>query len=107
MRFARLVLRVLGWLLTPLVAWAASFFGATAGASLAARFADVETAFGVTIACGAVAAFGAVILWLRLLRQSPRIQHTLHVMPDGAPDPAALEEPAAPPEPVEGGGGPR
>ena len=37
MRWLRLVFRIFGWLLTPFLAWAASFFGAVGGALIAMR----------------------------------------------------------------------
>jgi len=40
MRWVRLFFRIFGWLLTPFLAWAASFFGAVAGALLAMNLDD-------------------------------------------------------------------
>ena len=40
MRWLRLGFRVFGWLLTPFLAWAASFFGAVGGALIAMRIED-------------------------------------------------------------------
>ena len=37
MRWLRLLFRIFGWLLTPFLAWAASFFGAVGGALIAMR----------------------------------------------------------------------
>ena len=96
MKFVRLVLRFFGWLLTPLVAWAASFFGATAGAALSAGLAPM-TSIWVTVACGGVAALIALLLWLRLLRRSPRLRRTLEITQDGTPV-AALETGSDAPE---------
>ena len=55
MRFLKLLLRILGWLLTPLVAWAASFIGASIGAVIARGLKSPTTGMVVTAACGAVA----------------------------------------------------
>ena len=40
MRWLRLLFRIFGWLLTPFLAWAASFFGAVGGALIAMRMED-------------------------------------------------------------------
>lgn len=103
MRGLRLFFRVFGWLLTPFMAWAASFFGCVAGAIVATRIADPVTGLIITAAAGGVAGFAAVILWLRLIRSSREIQEVLAVTEDGIPDTAAFaiqvrtdsEEPAA------------
>jgi hypothetical protein len=89
------VLRFLGWLLTPLVAWAASFLGAWIGAGISAGAASTRTVFIVTIVFGGVFALVGAWAWLRLLRRSPKLQHTLEVAPDGTPL-AAIED--SPPE---------
>jgi hypothetical protein len=87
------VLRLVGWLLTPLVAWAASFGGAWLGAAVGGVFESSTTAlwvtFGFGAACGLVAAWG----WLRLLRRSPRLRETLSVTLEGTPIVAIEEEP--------------
>lgn len=89
------VLRFLGWLLTPLVAWAASFVGATLGAMVGGGASDPMNTFWITAVFGAVFAIVAAIGWLRLLRRSPRLQETLALDADGTPL-MALE--ADPPE---------
>jgi hypothetical protein len=40
-----------------------------------------------------------VHLWLRALRDSPRLQHALHVLPDGTPEAAASSDPPVDEEP--------
>lgn len=85
MKAARLVMRLFGWLLTPLVAWAASFLGATAAASMIGGSGSARTQLVVTIAGGAVAALLALAGWIRLLRRSPRLRQTLQVEDDGTP----------------------
>ncbi|MFZ5625036.1 MAG: hypothetical protein ACOY71_11510 [Gemmatimonadota bacterium] len=87
----RRLLKVFGWLLTPVLAWAASFCGARAATILAARIADPMTGVYLTMAAGAVAAFAVIILWLFLVRRSPRVRETLALTPEGAPDTAAIE----------------
>lgn len=90
MRWVRLFFRVFGWLLTPFMAWAASFFGCVAGAMLAARIEDPVTGLIITAVAGGIAGFVAVILWLRLVRSSPEIQEALAVTEEGVPDTAAF-----------------
>lgn len=91
----RLLLRLGGWLLTPFLALAASFFGATVGTLIAGAIADPFWGIGVTAATGGVAGFVAIVLWLRLLRRSPEIREALHVQPDGTPDALVAREPKA------------
>ena len=62
MRWVRLFFRIFGWLLTPFLAWAASFFGAVAGALIAMRMEDPVRGLAVTAVCGALAGFAALIL---------------------------------------------
>ena len=87
--------RLVGWLLTPVVAWAASFLGAMLGAAATSGVESVSTAFWITAGIGALTALLGAWAWLRLLRSSPKLQETLAVAPDGTPL-AAIE--TAPPE---------
>lgn len=89
MRWLRLALRAGGWLLTPFLAWAASFFGCVAGQVLAARVASPDAGLLLSATLGALAGFGAVLLWLRVLRTSPSVREALAVTPEGVPDAAA------------------
>jgi hypothetical protein len=86
MRWLRLLFRIFGWLLTPFLAWAASFFGAVAGALLAMKVADPIQGLVLTAVCGAIAGFAALLAWLNYLRQSPEIREVLAVTEDGTPD---------------------
>lgn len=86
MRWLRLVFRIFGWLLTPFLAWAASFFGAVGGALIAMRIRDPVDGLAVTSLCGAATGFAAIILWLRYLRRSPEVREVLAVTEDGTPD---------------------
>ena len=86
MRWLRLVFRIFGWLLTPFLAWAASFFGAVGGALIAMRMGDPVDGLAVTALCGAATGFAAIILWLRYLRRSPEVREVLAVTEDGTPD---------------------
>lgn len=94
MTILRWVARFFGWLLTPVVAWAASFLGATLTADVT-RWIGVGThQLAVTVTGGALTAAVALIGWLRLLRRSPRLRETLQVEPDGTP--IAAVEPETP-----------
>jgi hypothetical protein len=90
MRWLRLIFRIFGWLLTPFLAWAASFFGAVGGALLAMRIDDPVDGLAVTALCGAITGFAAIILWLHYLRQSPEAREVLAVTEDGTPDTVGL-----------------
>lgn len=90
MRWVRLLFRIFGWLLTPFMAWAASFFGAVAGALIAMRIGDPIRGVMVTALCGALVGFAGLLLWLRLLRVSPEIREVLAVTEDGTPDTAEI-----------------
>ena len=99
MRWLRLLFRIFGWLLTPFLAWAASFFGAVGGALIAMRIVDPVDGLAVTALCGAIAGFAVLILWLRYLRRSPEVREVLAVTEDGTPDTTEmLMDPATTPE---------
>ena len=93
MRWLRLGFRVFGWLLTPFLAWAASFFGAVGGALIAMRIEDPVDGLAVTALCGAITGFAAIIAWLGYLRQSPEAREVLAVTEDGTPDTVELALP--------------
>jgi hypothetical protein len=86
MRWIRLLFRIFGWLLTPFLAWAASFFGAVGGALIAMRTEDPLRGLAITALCGAVTGFTVLLLWLHYLRRSPEVREVLAVTEDGTPD---------------------
>ena len=86
MRWIRLLFRIFGWLLTPFLAWAASFFGAVGGALVAIRMEDPVEGLAVTALCGALTGFTGLIAWLEYLRRSPEVREVLAVTEDGTPD---------------------
>jgi hypothetical protein len=86
MRWIRLLFRIFGWLLTPFLAWAASFFGAVGGALVAMRMEDPVEGLAVTALCGALTGFAGLIGWLEYLRRSPEVREVLAVTVDGTPD---------------------
>jgi|SRR3712207_643278 len=98
MRWIRLLFRIFGWLLTPFLAWAASFFGAVAGALLAMRLEDPVQGLALTALFGALTGFAALIGWLEYLRRSPEVREVLAVTEDGTPDTTEMLLPASEPE---------
>ncbi len=104
MRWVGILLRVVGWLLTPLVAWAASLWGAWLALRTSSAFDNplvpVYLAFGVAVVTGTVVLY----LWMQFLRRSPRLRKSLHVTREGLPrvdSPPPLPHPHSEP----GGGG--
>ena len=67
------LLVVCGWLLTPALAWGASYVGLWAGALLAMRFSQPVTMLAVAIACAAVSGLAALAVWVRFMRRVPHI----------------------------------
>jgi hypothetical protein len=94
MRWPGVLLRAVGWLLTPLVAWAVSLCAAWFVFSVASRGWDPRrvllAALGAAFLLGTVTLF----LWMLLLRRSPRLRKSLHITREGLP---VLDEPASPP----------
>jgi hypothetical protein len=86
MRVARFLARLVGWLLTPFIAWAASFIGAIFGASIAKGVDSPGTGLVITLVCGAIAGLGTLGVVIHYLRRSPRLRHALHVTEDAIPD---------------------
>lgn len=85
MKLIKALFRILGWLLTPLVAWAASFGGAWLGAAVSSGAKSTTTTLWVTVITGFVSAILGALVWLQLLRRSPKLQQTLALAPDGTP----------------------
>lgn len=79
MRAFRLLLQGLGWLLTPLVASAASFFGAEVGTLLSEWIASPITGIVVTVVCGGLTGFIGTNAWIRYLQHRPRLSRALHL----------------------------
>ncbi len=86
MRVLKFLTRLRGWLLTPLVASAASFFGAIGGAVLAARVADPVHGLILSAACAPIAALVVTAIWLKVLRKSPEVREVLGVDETGVPE---------------------
>ena len=90
MRLLRLSARILGWLLTPFVAWAAAHVGGMLGAFLASPVGSPRVGIVLTVLSAGLVGFGGLVAWLRLLRRSPELQRVLHVAEDATPDTSDL-----------------
>ncbi len=86
MRWLVLLARIVGWLLTPLVAWAASLWGAWLILTREAGFDNPRHALYTALGSGLVLAVLSLLAWIELLRRSPRLRHSLHVTREGLPD---------------------
>jgi hypothetical protein len=95
MSATRFLRNAFGWLLTPVVALAASFLGAWLGTVLSPFLPNPVHGVALTIGLGAIAGFVTVHFWLARLRRSPRLQHALRVLPDGTPEGASDTAPPA------------
>lgn len=67
------LLVVCGWLLTPVLAWGASYAGLWAGALVAIRFSQPVTMLAVAGASAALAGFAALAAWVRFMRRVPHL----------------------------------
>ncbi len=67
------LLVVVGWLLTPAVAWGASYFGLWLGALVSVRLSHPLLMLGSALGVAAVSGFGALWAWVRLMRRVPHL----------------------------------
>jgi hypothetical protein len=67
------LLVVLGWLVTPLLAWGASYVGLWIGAVAGLRFARPLTMLAVALLGAALCGFTALALWVRFMRRVPHL----------------------------------
>lgn len=67
------LLVVTGWLLTPLWAWGASYFGLWLGALVGIQFTHPLAMLGTAAFGGAVLGFGALWGWIRFMRRAPHL----------------------------------
>jgi hypothetical protein len=99
MRWIDILLRILGWLLTPLVVWAASLFGAAIAMALLSPALSSHAILYITIAVGMLTGLVTTLVWMKVLRRSPRLRKSLHITREGLPVLEADREPppAGPP----------
>jgi hypothetical protein len=64
-------LLVVGWLLTPLCAWGASYFGLWIGAKVGVRFSGPGAMVGVALGIAFLSGFVILALWVRMMRRFP------------------------------------
>lgn len=64
---------VVGWLLTPLLAWGASFFGLWTGAHFAGRFSRPMAMLAPAVLGAALFGFGTLWIWVRFMRRVPHL----------------------------------
>ena len=67
------LLVVVGWLLTPILAWSASYVGLWAGALVATGFGRPLTMLAVAAAVSALSGFTALAIWVRFMRRVPHL----------------------------------
>lgn len=90
-RAARLLLRLAGWLLTPVVLTVTAAIGATIAAMVAPRFSTTHSL--IVMALGGLAgALLGLLAWERLLGRSPELRAALAVTPEGIPEAMVVEE---------------
>lgn len=101
MRVAAVVARLIGWLLTPFVVWAASFLGAWLALGVTREVTNPRTALGVTFGLALVAGAVTFVFWRQVLRHSPRLRKSLQVTDEGLPDLEIIADPPSesPPPP--------
>ncbi|MES2123765.1 MAG: hypothetical protein V4503_03660 [Gemmatimonadota bacterium] len=90
-RAARMLLRLAGWLITPVVLTLTAAIGATITALVAPRLSTtgalVLMAFG-----GLVGALLGLLAWEKLLGRSPELRAALAVTAEGVPEPLVVED---------------
>jgi len=67
------VLLVSGWLLTPVLAWGASFVGLWVGSAAVVQFTRPLAGLGVATAAAVLAGLAALALWVRFMRRVPHL----------------------------------
>ncbi len=67
------LLVVVGWVLTPVLGWGASFVGLWFGAAVGMRFANPLTMLAITGAGAALFGVATLVIWLRFMRKVPHL----------------------------------
>jgi len=67
------LLVVVGWLLTPVLGWGASFVGLWVGAAVGMRFANPLTMLAIAGASAALFGVATLVTWLRFMRKVPHL----------------------------------
>jgi hypothetical protein len=64
---------VVGWLLTPVLAWGASYFGLWVGALVGVHLGRPLVMMGAAIAIGFVSGLTVLAFWVRFMRRVPHL----------------------------------
>jgi hypothetical protein len=83
------LLVVLGWLLTPVLAWGASYVGLWGGALVAMRFSQPVTMLAVAGSGAALCGLAALAAWVRFMRRVPHLL-SHHMAPRASEDHRAI-----------------
>ena len=83
------LLIVLGWLVTPVLAWGASYAGLWVGAFVGTRFVQPLTMMAVAALGAALFGFSALVLWVRFMRRVPHLL-SHHMAPRPSQEQAAV-----------------
>ena len=67
------LLVVLGWLLTPVFAWGASYAGLWLGALVGMRVSNPLAMLAIAGAGAALLGFAALAIWVRVMRRVPHL----------------------------------
>lgn len=67
------LLVVVGWLLTPLWAWGASYLGLWLGALIALQFTSPVVMLIVAVLAAVLVGFAVLWLWVRFMRRLPHL----------------------------------
>ena len=67
------LLVVVGWLLTPVLAWGASYLGFTFGAVFAVRLSSPIAMLLTAAGASALLGFSTLFVWVRLMRRVPHL----------------------------------
>jgi hypothetical protein len=85
MRWPGILWRFAGWLLAPLVVWAVSLWGAWVTFGVTAGVDSPRRAVLIALIVAVLLGTTTLLLWMRLLRKSPRLRKSLRVTREGLP----------------------
>ena len=77
MRWPGILLRIVGWLLTPLVAWAASLWGAWTALRVTIAFHNERTAIYAAFAVAVLTGTISLYLWMKLNQERLLIEREM------------------------------
>ena len=82
---------VIGWLLTPLLAWGASFFGLWIGAHFGTGATSPLGMLAPALLGAAICGFGVLWTWVRFMRRVPHL--LAHLMASRSPEASSDGQP--------------